>query len=284
MAKLVYHRQSQESYMTRIGKNQRLTIVSSILGVLMLGSLLPTLAQSATAGAVSAPGNAAPSLITAFLAGLISFLSPCVLPLVPSYLAMLAGNKKSPLVGAISFIAGFSLVFIVVFGLPASVLGGFLRENRDLSNIISGVLFLVFGVALVFAEHIPFLAREYRSDLGQASRYGPAVLGAAFAAGWTPCIGPVLGVIVTLAGNQGSVGQGVFLVAIYALGLAVPFLLAALAWSRLAKTMRFIGRYAVPVQRFGGVVLMLMGVLLVTGQFTILNQFLQRITPSWMQL
>jgi cytochrome c-type biogenesis protein len=249
--------------------------VNWIVGFLMLfGS--SALAQTATAG-VSTPG-----IFAAFLAGLISFLSPCVLPLVPSYLAVLGGGTgKKPIVGSLLFILGFSLVFIS-FGAGASALGGLMRQNKDLLMQIGGALILGFGVIFLIKDRVPFLNQEYRADLGGASKFGLVALGAAFAAGWTPCIGPILGVILAAAGSSGSLGTGVGLLAVYALGLAVPFFLAAAAWDKLGSRFRQMGRWVGTVEKISGVLLIIAGLLLVTGNYAEIGRQLQAFTPQWL--
>jgi cytochrome c-type biogenesis protein len=223
------------------------------------------------------------SILAAFLAGLISFLSPCVLPLVPSYLAVLGGaTGKKPVQGALLFILGFSLVFISL-GAGASALGSVLRENKNLLGQIGGALILVFGIVLLIKDRVPFLAREYRSDLNSASQFGLVALGAAFAAGWTPCLGPILGLILTVAASSAEVGRGVGLLTMYSLGLAVPFLLAALAWRQVSSVMRKVGRYVNIIEKISGVLLIVAGVLLVTGTYSSLGNYLQGLTPEWLK-
>ncbi len=229
-----------------------------------------------------APIETAPSLVAAFLAGLLSFVSPCVLPLMPSYLAVLSGAGKNPMRGAIGFVTGFSLVFIAL-GASASLLGSVLLNNRDTLTKMGAVLILIFGAVMIFKNQIPFLAREYRSDLGAISRYGTVPLGAAFAAGWTPCIGPILGTILSFASASASVGTGVLLLAMYAAGLAVPFFIAALAWNKVSKSFKQFGRYVTSIERIGGIVLIAVGILLLTDQYTIMAAWLQSHTPAWLQ-
>jgi cytochrome c-type biogenesis protein len=223
-----------------------------------------------------------PGVFAAFLAGLISFLSPCVLPLVPSYLAVLGGGTgKKPIVGALLFVLGFTIVFIS-FGAGASALGSLMRQNKDLLGQIGGALIMIFGVIFLIKDRVPFLNQEYRADLGTASKFGLVALGAAFGAGWTPCIGPILGVILSIAGSSGNLGTGVGLLFIYSLGLAIPFLLAALAWDKIGSRFKAIGRYVGVVEKISGVLLILAGLLLVTGNYAELGRQLQAITPTWL--
>ena len=223
------------------------------------------------------------NIFTAFLGGLISFLSPCVLPLVPSYLAVLGGGTgKSPVGGALLFILGFSITFIAL-GAGASSLGSLLLANKVLLAKTGGLLILVFGVIFLVKDRVPFLSREYRADLGGASRYGLVALGAAFAAGWTPCLGPILGVILSLAANSANVGIGVWYLAVYSLGLGIPFLLSAFAWRQVSSTFKNIGRWIPTIEKASGVLLIVTGVLLLTGEFTRLNAILQPLTPDWLR-
>jgi cytochrome c-type biogenesis protein len=223
------------------------------------------------------------NIFTAFLGGLISFLSPCVLPLVPSYLAVLSGGAgKSPVGGALLFILGFSITFIAL-GAGASSLGNLLQVNQVLLARVGGVLILLFGVIFLVKDRVPFLSREYRADLGGASRYGLVALGAAFAAGWTPCIGPILGAILLMAARTTDVGLGVAFLAVYSLGLGVPFLLSAFAWGRLSKSFKTAGRWVPIVEKVSGALLIVTGLLLLTDQFTRLNGLLQPLTPDWLR-
>ncbi len=239
------------------------------------------LASSALAQPV-ASGVAAPGFLAAFLAGLLSFVTPCVLPLVPSYLAVLGGGSgKKPILGALLFILGFTLVFISL-GAGASALGSTLRQNKDILTQVGGALILIFGIVFLIKDRIPALNREYRADLGTASRFGLVALGAAFAAGWTPCIGPILGVILSIAGSSGSIGTGVLLLAVYAMGLAVPFLLAAFAWDRLGAGLRKAMRWVGTIEKVSGVLLIAVGLLLLTGNYVEITRNLAALTPQWL--
>lgn len=218
------------------------------------------------------------SLGVALFGGLVSFLSPCVLPLLPSYLGVLGGGQ-SPFKRALGFVLGFSLIFIMM-GAGASLIGQFLNANRDWLNTLSGLLICFFGLVMLGIIRIPALMGDYRMGLGQASQYGPVALGAAFGLGWSPCIGPVLGGILTLATQGGSLKTGVLLLATYALGLAIPFLVAALFWQRL--NVRNLTRYTPYIEKIGGVVLLVLGVLILTGKFTELSRFFLNVMPDWM--
>lgn len=218
------------------------------------------------------------SLGVALFGGLVSFLSPCVLPLLPSYLGVLGGGQ-SPFKRAIGFVLGFSLVFIML-GAGASLIGQFLIANKLWLNYLSGSLILFFGLVMLGLIKIPALMGDYRMGMGQASEYGPVVLGAAFALGWSPCIGPVLGGILTLAAQGGSLKTGVVLLGVYALGLAIPFLVAALFWQKL--NLRHFNRYTPIIEKVGGGVLVVLGILILTGKFTELSRFFLNIMPDWM--
>ncbi|MDL2345061.1 cytochrome c biogenesis protein CcdA [Deinococcus sp. MIMF12] len=221
----------------------------------------------------------APSITVAFLAGLISFLSPCVLPLVPSYLGVI-GGARAPLGRALGFILGFGLVFIAL-GATASTLGALLAPHKFLLGQVAAVLILFFGLVMLGAVRLPWMMRDTRA-LANAGGYGPVALGAAFAFGWSPCLGPALGSILGLAASTASLGTGVGLLTAYTLGLAVPFLLAALLWDRL--NLRRLNRYAGVFEKVGGAVLVLVGVLMLTGQFTRLATFFYEVMPAWLRV
>jgi cytochrome c-type biogenesis protein len=228
-----------------------------------------------------------PTLSLAFTAGILSFLSPCVLPLVPSYLAYVGGSgvaKRSLLIrNALLFVLGFSLVFIAL-GASASALGSLLRANREVLTIGGGVLVILFGLVLLGVIRLPVLMRDTRLQARHdaSTPLGAVLLGMAFAAGWTPCIGPVLGGILTLAGASGTLLEGVAMLAVYSAGLAVPFLLAALALEPFLRMSRRMRRWLPWVERAAGGLLVVAGVLMVTGTYTRLNTWLLRFTPDWL--
>jgi cytochrome c-type biogenesis protein len=196
---------------------------------------------------------------------------------------VLGGSSgKKPIAGALLFIFGFSLVFIS-FGAGASALGSVLRQHKELLAQIGGALILIFGIVFLVKDRVPALNREYRADLGNASKFGLVTLGAAFAAGWTPCIGPILGVVMSIAGSSGSVGAGVGLLAVYALGLAVPFLLAAVAWDRLGTGLRKAMRWVGLIEKVSGVLLIAVGLLLLSGNYVEISRSLADLTPQWSQ-
>ncbi len=216
------------------------------------------------------------SLGAAFLAGVLSFLSPCVLPLVPTYLFYLGGERGRPIVNALFFVLGFGSVFFLL-GLPFTLLGGLLFEYRPLLARIGGVFLVLFGLYMLGLR--PRWGVNLRFQ-GEANRpWGAFLLGATLALAWTPCIGPILGGILTLT----AVGGGVGLLLAYILGLALPFLLVAFFADALRERLRRAGRFSHAVEVLAGVVLVLVGVLLLTGSFTQLNAFFLRITPEWLQ-
>lgn len=226
------------------------------------------------------PGvTSAPTFTVAFLAGLISFLSPCVLPLVPSYLGVL-GGARAPLTRALGFILGFGLVFIAL-GATASTLGSFLAPQKIVLGRVAAVLIIFFGLVMLGVIRLPALMRDTR-QLAGAGGYGPVALGAAFAFGWSPCLGPTLGSVLGLAASSASLGTGVGLLAAYTAGLALPFLVAALLWDRL--NLRRLNRYAGIFEKVGGAVLVIVGVMMLTGQFTRLATFFFNIMPDWLKV
>ena len=229
-------------------------------------------------------------LAVAFLGGLVSFLSPCVLPLVPSYLGFLTGltldemtdKRRWAVLHALCFVVGFSLIFIAL-GAGATALGATLKFHRDWIARVGGVMLIVFGLYSMGLLRIGLLDRDQRLHLDRKPLgfLGSFVVGMAFAAGWTPCLGPILGGILTLAGGSESVERGVKLLAAYSAGLAVPFLLAAFAVDSFRAWFVKFRRWMPWVQRVSGVVLVLVGILLITGEFSRLAGALQAITPEW---
>ncbi len=231
-----------------------------------------------------------PTLPLAFFAGVLSFLSPCVLPLVPSYLAYVGGSSagaRAPryllVRNSLFFILGFSLIFVGL-GASASLVGSLLQENRRLLTLVGGILIVSFGLVMLGAVKLPFLYRDTRQQFSgdSSTPIGAVLLGMAFAAGWTPCIGPVLGGVLTLAGASGTLLFGVALLASYALGLAVPFLLSALAIGSFTRFSSRFRRYLPWVERVSGGILVVAGVMLLTGTYTELNAYLIRFTPEWL--
>ena len=222
----------------------------------------------------AASGIAIPA---AFGAGLISFLSPCVLPLVPGYISSVAGTtpkevRARRVIGpTLAFIASFSFIFIALGLLGQRALHSTLTGPTALK--VSGALIVLMGAIFVLAPFVPFFSRELHVDklMQRAGRGGPVLTGAAFALAWTPCTGPTLGAIVTAAGTSGSALHGGFLLAVYCLGLGVPFLITGLAFGQATAFFGVIKRHYPIVIGLGGVVLIGMGILIITGEFTTLN-------------
>ena len=232
------------------------------------------------------------SIAVAFLAGLLSFLSPCVLPLVPSYLGFITGlslnemtaRRRVALTHSLLFVAGFSLVFVVL-GMGATALGRALNYHQVWLQRAGGVLIIVFGIYLLGIVRLPFLERESRLHIERKplGYFGTLVVGMAFAAGWTPCIGPILGGILTLAGTQADLSRGTLLLGVYSAGLALPFLVAAWAVEAFLDWFQRFRKYLPWVQRASGVLLIAVGVLLVSGEFTRLAGWLQGLTPEFLR-
>jgi cytochrome c-type biogenesis protein len=213
----------------------------------------------------------------AFGAGLISFLSPCVLPLVPGYISAVAGVTPSEIkarrvIGpSLTFVASFSVIFIALGLLGQQALRGALTGPTALK--VCGAIIVVMGVLFVLAPLVPQLAREWHAArlMQRAGRGGPILTGAAFAIAWTPCTGPTLGAIITAAGTSSSALHGAFLLAVYCAGLGVPFLITGLAFGEVTAILNVVKRHYPLVIGVGGLVLVTMGVLIWTGQFTQLN-------------
>jgi len=233
----------------------------------------------------------APNLALAFAAGLVSFLSPCCLPLVPGYLAAVAGGTPAderrgldPHVLARSgvFVGTFSLIFIG-FGLTATALGSFLFDNQPLLNKLAGVMIIAMGLLFIGSVFILRLNREWRPDalIARAGKGGPVVAGAAFAVAWTPCVGPTLGAILGLAATSQGTAQGAALLAVYSAGLALPFLFSAIAFDAATRSFAFFKRHYVAIQVGSGVVLVAMGVLVLTGELFRLNIEAQQFLDRW---
>lgn len=229
------------------------------------------------------------SLPLVFLAGAVSFISPCVLPLVPGYLATISGvsfeqldERPTGLTRRIVFSSAlFFLGFLVVFvalEASASIIGAALDENRAWLNRLSGALIVLFGLALLGVGWSGSLGARWTETVqrGARRRGGPVALGVAFAFCWTPCVGPVLATILVLAGASGSLSTGVVLLLVYGLGLAVPFLLVGLGFSRALGMFRRVQRHYAAIQMTAGVLLVAMGGLLLTGYLYLLNVYAQR--------
>jgi len=228
-------------------------------------------------------------LLVAFVAGLLSFLSPCVLPLVPSYIGFLtgmslpemAGRRRVALLHALLFVLGFSLIFMLL-GASATALGRALNYYQQWLQRIGGVLIILFGLVCLGVIRLSVLNQERGLQLEHkpVGFLGSAVVGMAFGAGWTPCIGPVLGAILGLAATTQDLSRGLLLLGMYSAGLAVPFLLAAAALEAFLDWFQRFRRYLPWVMRLSGALLVLVGLLMVTGEFTRLAGWLQRFTPE----
>lgn len=231
-------------------------------------------------------------LFVAFLAGLLSFLSPCVLPLVPSYVGFLTGmtlpemtgRRQVALAHALLFVAGFSLIFVLL-GASATALGGTLKYYQVWIARAGGVLVILFGLLCLGVVKVGFLEQERRLQLQHkpVGYLGSVLVGMAFGAGWTPCIGPVLGAILSLAATSESVPRGMLLLGVYSAGLAVPFLLAAVAVESFLDWFQRFRRFLPWVMRVSGVLLILVGALMATGEFTRLAGWLQGLTPAFLR-
>jgi len=233
----------------------------------------------------------------ALVAGLLSFLSPCVLPLVPAYLSYISGvsvnelrhqdeqvgsMRRHALAQSLWFIAGFSLVFIAL-GASATLLGQWMLSNMAILGKIAGVIIVIFGLHYAAIIRIPFLMMEARFDAGGVNAkhgVGALVLGAAFAFGWTPCIGPILGAILAVAGAQAELMRGVLLLAIYSLGLAIPFLLAALATDSFLRWSQSFKHHFDLIEKISGLLLIVVGALIFLGSFSVVSGWLIEWFPA----
>lgn len=235
-------------------------------------------------------GIAQISLVAAFVAGLISFLSPCVLPLVPGYVSFVTGRSlddlryrpatRLPALGlSLAFVLGFSTVFIAM-GASASWLGSLLMRHRQTTNLLGGAIIVAFGLLMTGFIRLPWLQRDYRftAHVTGGKPVSAYVLGVAFAFGWTPCIGPVLGAILTVGASRATT-DAVVLLAFYAAGLAVPFLLAAGFTGEIVKRMRRMAHAGFWLYRLSGIVLIAMGIAIMTGQLTRLSYWLLNTFP-----
>lgn len=231
-------------------------------------------------------------LAVAFLGGLLSFLSPCVLPLVPSYLGFvtgftfdeMSGRRRVAMLHAVLFVTGFSLIFML-FGATATALGRVLKYYEVWIQRAGGVLIILFGLYCLGVLKLRFLDQDARLHLDRKPMgyLGSVFVGMAFAAGWTPCIGPILGTILGLAATEESLGRGMVLLGSYSVGLAVPFLLAAYAVETFLDWFQRFRRHLRWVQRVSGILLLIVGFLLLTGQFTRISSWLRALTPSFLR-
>ncbi|AEF82496.1 cytochrome c biogenesis CcdA family protein [Leadbettera azotonutricia] len=222
------------------------------------------------------------SIFLAFAAGLLSFLSPCVLPLIPSYLSILggmsAGDSRGPhlIVGTVSFILGFSAVFVLL-SILSSLFFFFIGGISQYINIVAGIIVIVLGLNVIF-DFLSFLNYEkrYHSEKRPRGIIGTFLAGLAFGAGWTPCIGPILASILLLAGQQGKAGVAVLYLVVYSAGLGLPFLGVAIFFDRFLARKAWLTSRLPLIRKISGVMLILIGILILSGKFTILN----RLIPS----
>lgn len=234
-------------------------------------------------------------LLTAFLAGLISFVSPCVLPLVPGYLSFVAGrslgqmqqaNRRERLrvlTQAMWFVLGFSTIFLIL-GASATAIGRLLLTYRQEANLIGGVIIILFGVFMTGLLPLHWLQREWRlMDRLKEEGGGPGaayLLGVAFAFGWTPCIGPILGAILTVSASTANVSSGLALLAVYSLGLGIPFLVTAISLDRFLRQQKLLRRWGRTMHLTAGLIMIGMGALMMTGQLTALSYWLLAMFPA----
>ena len=233
-----------------------------------------------------------PAMIIALVAGLLSFLSPCVLPIVPPYLAYMGGismgemegtmvARRRVMLSAVFFVMGLSTVFLFL-GFTASAFGAFFLQNQDWFVIAAGVIVMIFGMHFLGIFRIGIMDREMRMDAGDrgGSAFGAYVLGLAFAFGWTPCIGPQLGAILTIAAGEASLVRGTTLLGVYALGLGIPFLLVAAFFPRLSGLMTWMKRHMERIERIMGLLLWTVGLMMLTGQFSAFSWWLLERFPA----
>lgn len=236
------------------------------------------------------------TLLAAFAAGFLSFVSPCVLPLIPGYISFVSGISVEEMRGdappatsrlqifitSLAFVIGFSLVFVAL-GASATAIGKFLFARLPLFSKIAGAVLIVFGLHTMGVFRLAFLETEKRvhSQRKPAGPLGAVLVGVAFAFGWTPCIGPILGGILAIAGSKNSVMEGITLLAVYSLGLGIPFLLTSLAINQFFGAARRIRRYYHAIELASGALLIVIGVLIISGELTIITRALQPYLPSF---
>ncbi|MCC5974091.1 MAG: cytochrome c biogenesis protein CcdA [Rubellimicrobium sp.] len=233
-----------------------------------------------------------PAIIIAMTAGVLSFLSPCVLPIVPPYLAYMGGvsvtemseereARRKVLLSATFFVMGLSTIFLFL-GIAASAFGRMFLQYQDWFLTVAGLTIMVFGAHFIGIYRLGFLDREARLDAGDqgGSAFGAYILGLAFALGWTPCLGPILGAILGLAASEANVGRGTLLLAFYAAGLGIPFLLVAAFFPRMTRAMAFMKRHMDRIERISGLLLWTVGFMMLTGQFTDFSWWLLERFPA----
>ncbi|MCP2519926.1 cytochrome c biogenesis protein CcdA [Candidatus Aminicenantes bacterium AC-335-A11] len=231
------------------------------------------------------------SLLVSFGAGFLSFISPCILPLIPSYLAFITGvsieeltdgNYKSARLGVILnsllFIFGFSLVFIA-FGASATLIGKILLQNKRIIEIIGGIIIIILGIHFTGLIKFRFLEKEKSIHISKKplGYLGSFLVGAAFAAGWTPCIGPILASILTLAASTQNIGKGILMLAFYSLGLGIPFFITGLLLHKFFEYFKTIRKHFKTITIIGGIFLILIGIILLSGTFSLINAYINRI-------
>ena len=230
------------------------------------------------------------TLSIAFFAGLISFLSPCVLPLIPGYISYISGTSFDKLVEkrkslivikTIFFALGFSIVFIAL-GSTASLIGNFLLNNSDVFRIIAGIIIIFFSLQLIGIINFKFMNKDIRIFTDQYSHNlaFPVLVGAAFGFGWTPCIGPILGSILALAAIEENFSKSILLLSFYSLGLAIPFITSGFLINKFLFFSKSLGKYISIITKVGGAILLLTGIAILTGQLQILGFFILEYFPS----
>jgi len=230
------------------------------------------------------------TLSIAFLAGLISFLSPCVLPLIPGYISYISGTsfdklveKKKNLVviKTIFFNLGFSFIFIAL-GSTASFIGKFFLTNSDIFRIIAGIIIIFFSLQLIGIINFKFMNKDIRifTDQYNHNLAFPVLVGAAFGFGWTPCIGPILGSILTLAAIEANISKSIFLLSSYSLGLAIPFIISGVLIDKSLYFSKNFRKYLSKITKAGGIILLLTGIAILTGQLQVLGFFILEYFPS----
>ena len=231
------------------------------------------------------------TLSIAFIAGLISFLSPCVLPLIPGYISYISGasfnkivKRKNNLIviKTIFFTLGFSIVFIAL-GSTASLIGKFFLSNSNIFRIIAGIIIIFFSLQIIGIINLKFMNKDIRifTDQYNQNLVFPLIVGAAFGFGWTPCIGPILGSILTLAAIEENVSKGILLLSFYSLGLAIPFILSGILIDKFLFFSKNFQKYISTVTKVGGFILLLTGIAILTGQIQILGFFILKYFPSF---
>ena len=232
-----------------------------------------------------------PAIMIALTAGVLSFLSPCVLPIIPPYLAYMGGismndltnttaSRRPAVIASVFFVLGLSTVFLIL-GFTASVFGRFFLQNQVLFGQIAGVVIIIFGLHFVGLFRIKLFMREARLEAGDrgGSAVGAYILGLAFAFGWTPCIGPILGAILSLSAQEDSIGRGTFLMAMYAVGLGAPFILSAIFINRAMGMMNRLKRHMGTIEKIMGGLLIAVGIMMLTGAFSRMSYWLLENLP-----